>query len=279
MIREEEITRENLNLLSDHAKKINTSRSVWISQIIKRLHADGCTSLSEYLKALKEVGVASTSDMIFASRELSSLGLIDLHSDFSTETKKEKRLTVSNFPGVLSNQAIKLFFKGRNVKIIEQNSFIDLFEDVYNERSDYCIVPIENTVSGKLMNFYSLIANYNFKILKVCDIEHQGQDATTRYALLSSGPIAPTPEAPRQSLFELCVNSCQSLSDLLLAASECGLSPQRIDSFPNAYLKNKYSYYIVFHISEKASLSTFLAFLALNGISYTPIGIFSNVNV
>ena len=62
-------------------------------------------------------------------------------------------------------------------------SVSDVCENVYNGSCEYCILPVETSVDGKLLSFYETILKYNFKINAVYDL--QSENGYTRYALLS----------------------------------------------------------------------------------------------
>lgn len=271
-----ETIRNNLDHASRREKAQKSSKKLWISRMLRIASEDEGLSYSKTAELLGEVGALSVDDVLCAASVMIGEDTLEIHGDISFEQQKEKPFTVSNFKSDLSIQTYKKFFQDKEFTIIERESFIELFEDVYSERSNYCIVPIENTTSGKLSNFYSLISNYNLKIVKVCDIEHSGQDASTRFALLSSAPISITSPERRPCYFEVSIscNNENSLSRALEAASKCGMLPKRIDSVPFTHLKGEYSYQIVFRMEHDALFLNFLIFLSIEGISFTPIGIF-----
>ncbi len=121
------------------------------------------------------------------------------------------------------------------------HSFVDACEEVRGGLCEYAILPLENTASGKLTAFSRLIIRYGLAIVAVCDLEN-GANAgqSTRFALLEKASEASAPRAgvPRPlgsaplRLELLHTMSTPSVSDLLTAASFCGLALLRADTLP-----------------------------------------------
>lgn len=270
------ILKKNIADLDERKGLCDNSRKFWITDCIRTLCKNGVVSFSQTSESLIKAGAYSVDDFLVAAGELRSHSLFELHADISLGLNENRPKIISYFRNNLSQKAFIEFFSDEKCEIIERESYGDIFEDVYNERAFYCIVPIENTSSGKLLNFYSLIANYNLKICKVCDVEHQGQEASTKFALLTAAPIAFPAVKDINCSFEISVSAANgsSLSRIIEAASKCGMLAKRIDSIPFEHLKNEYYYNIVFSLENNSEPFDFLCFLSLDGITYTPIGIY-----
>ena len=65
--------------------------------------------------------------------------------------------------------------------------FRSICEDVYYERSDACILPLENSSDGLLMSFRRPLLKYELYIRAVCDVR-QNDDSLITLALLSASP-------------------------------------------------------------------------------------------
>lgn len=119
-------------------------------------------------------------------------------------------------------------------------SFVDACEEVHSGLSEYCILPIENTHSGKLSAFTRLILRYHLQIVAVCDLENGAAEGQiTRFALLKAAaegefpsPLIPPPVS--EALYLELIHKADSLTltDLLIAAEFCGLSLCRADTLP-----------------------------------------------
>jgi len=54
---------------------------------------------------------------------------------------------------------------GNDIKLDECMSFTDLCESLENDRCDYAVMAIENSIAGSLLQNYGLLQEYNFKII------------------------------------------------------------------------------------------------------------------
>ncbi|MBQ8005727.1 MAG: hypothetical protein IJ303_05395 [Clostridia bacterium] len=270
------IISENLSLLSRRAEGCEKSRRHWLLELLKLFDNEGYVSQKDIAEKLRLLGVDKTDDLLCISRYLIENGKAELHPDFANVEQKLVFLKISCFESELSRRSLNHFVGGVNFETLYRDSFVELFEDVYGERADFCIVPIENTGSGKLLNFYSMIINYNLKIVDICDIEHQNDDLRTRFALLSRGPLNLDISKSVGGCMEICITTDEgeNISKVLLAAELCRMKPRRIDSVPYTHLKNRFSYFIGFKCGPDALAEDFLVLLSLWGISYTPIGVF-----
>lgn len=116
--------------------------------------------------------------------------------------------------------------------------FVDACEEVRSGLCEYCILPVENTQSGKLTAFSRLILRYRLRIVTVCDLEDGSAEGQfTRFALLKAATeeIPTLTDLPNGStaLLEILHNTgASTLSELLTAAEFCGLSPVSIHTLP-----------------------------------------------
>ncbi len=127
------------------------------------------------------------------------------------------------------------------------HSFVDACEEVRGGLCEYCILPLENTASGKLTAFARLILRYRLCTVAVCDLENGATEGQiTRFALLRRAPesglsdVDTPPDAPAESdrtnapryLELLHTVGDPAVSELLGAAAFCGLKLSRIDTLP-----------------------------------------------
>ncbi len=176
-----------------------------------------------------------------------------------------------------SEEAIAILSRPFSVnKKRHYRSFSEMCEDIESGICDGCIVPIENTSDGKLMNFYSIIDRFDLKIAYTCDIENQSGDQITRYALLRN-KLA-TPQSAEQCYFEFSFVSSEnvSLSDMIIAAEISGVRLHRLDSMPLRYNDSEFVYYPVFFGSLN-NVIKYMLFLKLNLSQYTMVGIYGRI--
>ncbi len=276
MKKETEIIIENLKSIKDNYVLEKNAYNLWMRELVAAALKSGYTTYKDFSKLFYDAGIRETSEILVSAKSLRHEDLGEIHSDFTNEMMDKPPYIVSNFCNSLSQETYKSFFGDNDYKIIPRDNFTQLFEDVRNEISNYCIIPIENTSSGKLDNFYDLILNYNLKIVKICDVQHSEGDNETRFALMTSSPISLLSLDEDEDHFEIFFHpkNNESLPRILEAGRFCKMAPVRIDSIPRSNLKEKYSFRIVFKMIEKTNVADFLIFLLLEGIYYTPIGFF-----
>ena len=152
-------------------------------------------------------------------------------------------------------------------------SFNEMCDDIENNIYDDCIIPLENTANGKLMNFYSIIDRFDLKIAMTCDVENQSGDQTTRYALLRR--TVSIPQSSDNCCFEFSFIAADNfgIKNILDLAELVGLDLHRIDSMPLRYNESAFIYYPMLY-GSKQNILLFLFFLKLNLIQYNMIGIY-----
>ena len=148
---------------------------------------------------------------------------------------------IAYMPGALADKAyLRLAAYVKNPRAAAFHSFVDACEEVHGGLCEYCILPLENTHSGRLNAFTRLILRYRLRVVTVCDLENGAAEGQiTRFALLcaaqeGSFPSAPTPTEPSAPLYLELIHFSDSLplTELLLAAEFCGLSLCRADTLP-----------------------------------------------
>ncbi len=275
--------KKDIEIIIDNIKSIKSNRALekkaydlWMRELVASALRSGYSSYKDFSTLFHTSDISDISEVLVGAKYLRHEALGVLHSDFTTEMVDRPPYIVSNFCDSLSQMTYVRFFLDSEYKIIPRHSFADIFEDVFNETSNYCIAPIENTDSGKLDSIYDFILKYNLKIVKVCDIKHPDAEKETRFALLTSAPISLLSLDEGNDHFEILIypKNRETIPNILEAARLCKMNPERIDSLPISNLNKKYSFRIVFEMMEEAKLLDLLVFLILEGIRYIPIGFF-----
>lgn len=164
-------------------------------------------------------------------------------------------------------------------------SFVDACEEVRSGLCEYCILPLENSQSGKLTSFTRLILRYGLQIVGVCDLENGAAEGQiTRFGLLRAAagdfPVSlslPTEGDPLYLEF-VHTEEAVSLSDLLIAAEFCGLRLFRVDTLPSPDSDRDAlpSINCVFDAAG-SDLSTFRRFLTLEASEGTLLGLYGTI--
>ncbi len=145
---------------------------------------------------------------------------------------------VAYMPGSFADKAyLHLTALLKSPRANATTSFVDACEEVHGGLCEYCILPLENTHSGRLTAFTRLILRYRLQIVAVCDLKNgAAAGQSTRFALLreTEEGCFPAPLTPNSPLCLELVHHTPppSLTDLLLAAEFCGMTPSRIDTLP-----------------------------------------------
>lgn len=163
-------------------------------------------------------------------------------------------------------------------KEIFSPSFISACEDVYGNSSEFCILPIENSQSGRLFGFYSMLDRYELKICAVCELDGEvDSEENVKYALVGRSHPDRIPKNSRWS-FEFSVISEDGLtfSDILRVSEVFGARLTKIDSLPVVYDGGLQKYYFTFSLPE-ANIPAFDLFLTEEYARYTVIGMYPTV--
>jgi len=156
-----------------------------------------------------------------------------------------------------------------------QASFSAGCEEVYYGRCSYCILPIRSTEDGTLTSFTRMIAKYDLKISRVCDVATQNGESTMRYALLRRGLDLRVPE---HGILQaaLVLPDGVSVGQFLHAAEATGAAAEDITTVPLRYSDTLTSLNICFRI-DPMSAAPLLCFLSAVPGSCTPDGIYALV--
>lgn len=76
---------------------------------------------------------------------------------------KKTRVAIQGIKASFHEEAAFKFF-GRDIETIECNSFKQTCEALENDKADFVIMAIENSIAGSLLPNYTLIREYNFAV-------------------------------------------------------------------------------------------------------------------
>jgi len=74
------------------------------------------------------------------------------------------KVAIQGIPGSNHDIAAQGFFRGDKVIPVPCLSFTEVFQSIKFETSTYGIIAIENTLVGSLLNNYTLLKNYGYKV-------------------------------------------------------------------------------------------------------------------
>ncbi len=114
--------------------------------------------------------------------------------ELSQISKSEDNETSSLSPAItvyvrnpLTDKAYEVFAREyQGLRAIYSHDFKSACEDVYYDRADSCIMPLESSSDGLLMPFRSMLIKYELKIAAVTKVI-SGEDAVQSLALVTGG--------------------------------------------------------------------------------------------
>lgn len=253
-----------------------------IADRMQKLAASGASGarLAKYITELY-VGKFGTVDTeeIFATEQEDDT--VDGEISASGNLNVKKFWTVAFVSGESADTAYRCFAekpditeKFRPVRV-QRLSFA--CDSVVGGEADGVIIPIRNSVDGRLRSFYRMIDSYGLKIVSVCSVEtsSENEDTEMRYALCmrSYRQFSPSPEFIEISL-------PATGEDVILiaeAAKELGWRTQEITSRPSE--RNGYNIYS-FTFSSLSGMNCMPLILYMNIYhpGYTFIGLYDIIN-
>jgi chorismate mutase/prephenate dehydratase len=79
------------------------------------------------------------------------------------DAQKQKRIAYQGEPGAYSESAVYAFF-GHSVKAVPCKGFSDVFKNVETDKTEFGVVPIENSIEGSVNQVYDLFLMYDHKV-------------------------------------------------------------------------------------------------------------------
>ncbi len=196
--------------------------------------------------------------------------------EFTPVGKEFERGHTAYLSSPYSDRAFELF--SRSVPALtayHHPSFAAACEEVYYERSHYCILPVHNSEDGELTAFHRMIAKYELKLYRVCDTVFPDTDTTVRFALLRRGIVPKIPPVGYLDV-RLTLPEGVHLGTFLAACEATGACIDRIRTVPTSYTNDITSLSVTFRISPHCG-APLLQFLRFALYSYSVEGIYSAV--
>lgn len=165
----------------------------------------------------------------------------------------------------------------KNSKGYVYQSFNEMCDSVEAGLCNCCIVPIENTIDGKLLTFYSLMDRFDIKISMVCDIEAEDGSERTRYALLKYHLSKPN-SIDNKIYYEFNHTSSNEIeiAKIIEAAVLCGLTVSRVDSLPLIHNDSNFIMHTVV-CGNKNDILNYLVYLSIYVPQFNTIALYSLV--
>lgn len=223
--------------------------------------------------AAAEGALSAVSRAMLLRRLTDSLGIHGLQAagTFFDDPPHEESETISYMKSSYADDAYTRFSAElRDPKVLYGHDFTEICENVYYGRCAYCILPVENSVDGRLAGFRVLIMKYGLRIARICRVETGQGEGSTVFALLKKTLALPTEEEPLS--FEFRVTAVGGLLPLFCAADVCGMQTRFVNSVPG-----ESDVYDMAMTIDPEGFCGFLSFLYLEYPSFIPTGIFGEI--
>ncbi len=153
----------------------------------------------------------------------------------------------------------------------------NICEMVYHGRAEYCVLPLENSVDGRLHRFCHMLDQYDLKIVMACNVTSADGDMTTKFGLISRQLKSWAGKwLPGRTYMDCSVilGNQTFLHEILACAEECGYLLHRADAQPIHGDNREYCFHLTFRETEEAVLPLLLLYLQMETVQNTILGIY-----
>ncbi|MBR6769304.1 MAG: hypothetical protein IKM34_07455 [Clostridia bacterium] len=147
-------------------------------------------------------------------------------------TLAESGSQIAYYRNAYSDLAFRRFAKELNdPTVLYRESFAAVCEEVYADRCDFAILPVESSRDGLLSVTQKLVTKYELAPVFYCTVPTT-DDGTLRFGLFASAPLVP----PKADSLEILLFSDDeaSLSRLLSSATTLGISLKSLSMLSSA---------------------------------------------
>ena len=268
--------------ISDEERKL--SLSMLTSELLK-LKAEENDPRSIYESFASIVSDLRGEEKLYFCKEILS------HSSYFNEHERDELLSVEETTAgshgkvayVRNNYNDMAFerFSQRipNAKAVVTSSFTDACEEVFDNRCEFCILPLENTGDGRLFGFYSMLDRYDLKILSALNIDTDDRQRSIRFGLVGKGVAksALTTLLKKHSTcileFSVAAEDASLTEGILSAANAASALLWQVDSLPVVYDDRMRRFFFNMRISAD-ELQAFCLYLSMEFSSYSLIGFY-----
>jgi len=275
---------ENIGVFSERMKGAEQQRSICVRQLARQLKQSSeavapeelYQKLRSILAELSPCDLASVClDLFPRSTQKDYLPSMDAFfpsSDFAVAGSHGRVALVRNR---LNEEAYGIFSQAiPAAKAYYLPSFSDACEDVFDNRCEFGILPIENTADGRLFGFYAMLDRYELKICGACRLEPDQTEGAVRYALI--GKTIPSRIPKSATWFFECsvVTEIGAFpKDIMDVAPFFDASITKVDTLPVLYDDGLQRVFFTFRISKEKA-EAFHFYLTMEHTRYSFIGLY-----
>ena len=159
-----------------------------------------------------------------------------------------------------------------------EEDFKSACEAVACGESTYAIVPVENSLDGRLNSFYRLIEKYALSIVLSADIVSDDGESSTRFALVYKNFEIINLRGSHMFECRITFGHQRELGNIILTADYFGAEICKIYSLPLSSGGRENSFGIIFGI-DGADLAGFFCYLLLEYPQFSSVGIYTAIGV
>ncbi len=237
-------------------------------------------SLSKYSKILDDIyickSIASSEKKEYQKKDFAAL-ICEKEEIERAEIQPGQDKKVSFVRGNQSGRAFEYFAKFVPGVLAEyEEDFKSACEAVANGESTYAIIPIENSLDGRLNSFYRLIEKYTLFIVLTAEVPSEDYETSTKFALVYKNPDII--EAEGEEFFECKITFYQQrdIGNIILAADYFGADVCKIHSLPLSFGGRENSFDITFAI-DGADIAGLFCYLFLEYPHFSTVGFYTSV--
>lgn len=274
---------ENLAIILSRADACEEQRRITLSMLVSHLcgisEQKDTDAAAEIYHRICAMGQLRCEDKAFICKSIScephfSYKLTDTLLDTIEDTPESARGRIAYVKNKQNDDVFLAFSKRiRGARAFYAGTFSDCCEAVFDAKSEYCLLPIEDGEIGKLYSFYSLIDKYE---LKICHVQRLAKDDSqgVLYALCGKS-VSPFEIASGKLRLEFTVvrEKDEYIGDIITAISALSADVYSLGTQPVEYdhLKQK----CIFSVDVRSdTLVPLLLYLELEYPRFTSIGLY-----
>ena len=274
-----EILRENLRVIAERERAVAAQRRICTEDLIRRLctlypKESPATVLSHFCELMPEhrdEDVARLCRTLLPERETVATS----HTDRAHRVS-DTGATIALVHNPYNQAAYQRFADAViGAKAYPSTSFTNACEDVFDQRCDFCILPIANTQDGRLFSFYAMLDRYELKICAVTEIETDTEAGTASYALVGRHLPDRIPKHAQWYLEGILIEPISP--SILQTASLFDALPVRLDTLSVPYNSTDRQLYFTLRI-PKGTEAALELYLSHRYERYTLLGLYPELS-
>lgn len=235
------------------------------------------SKLISHLKTISAAEKAIISEMLV--NRLKEIDYQLSENDFFRAEPMDETITYVKNP--LADEAFDVFSQDfKNPKLKYSKNFSDIIKALRSGDAQYAILPIEEKGGARLGSIAELIFAEDFKINSIIPVFGFEGNADMKYALISNCFIVPELSGDDDKYLEIRIpkdSASMSPTELFIATDVLSLEIYKINTIAFTTEEGTVPFYSIVFKNCGKDFSSLLVFLTLFSGTYTPVGIYKNL--